>query len=170
MWSKAGHTKPRDAWWNTWLQLERCWTARTREKQGKCHHADEGTGDADVSFKVTDGLFHSALFDKTPPKSTKKLSSCTGDHSLPASFLLLPPPISFSTDQTCTQAETLKTGHFSLFTLSLPQPVTVRTLIPTFTPSRDVSTMVQQAHRPSPYEGEQWCPSQIPKSVTSKSV
>lgn len=55
------------------------------------------------------GLFYSALFDKTPPKSTKKLTLCTGDHSLPASFL--PPPISFSTDRMCTQAETVKTGQ-----------------------------------------------------------
>lgn len=40
------------------------------------------------------GLFYSALFDKTPPKSTKKLTLCTGDHSLPAFFLLLPFPSS----------------------------------------------------------------------------
>lgn len=109
------------------------------------------------------GLFHSALFDKTPPKSTKKLSSCTGDHSLPASFLLLPFPSSFllpflSPQIRRAHKQKLKSGHFSLFTSSLPQPITVRTLIPTFTPGRDVSTMVQQAHRPSPYGGAAMVP------------
>ncbi|KAM7323076.1 hypothetical protein ACRRTK_018581 [Alexandromys fortis] len=46
----------------------------------------------------------------------------------------------------------------SLFTSSLPQPITVRTPIPTFTPSRGISTMVQQAHRPAPCPGAAMVP------------